>query len=590
MRGYRQVARARARLQAHRRRRLDSIVAEDIADFPDLNLAESLQRIPGVSISRDAGEGRNITVRGLGPQFTRVRINGMEGLTTAGGTDSSGGTNRDRGFDFNIFAAELFSTLSVRKTAAAEIDEGLAWRDHRPQHAAAVRLRRAHDGRCAAKRVQRSLERCLAARDVSLQRHFGERSVGRARLPRLRGAQLLEEGHSTVRWQPGALTCPALRRTADAADRDAANAAVDAAFTPRLPRYGILGHDLERLGRHGLAAVSAERSHRTRLSMCCTANLDSTRTEDFLEAPDFSAGASGNLGRAGIDVLGYQIDADNNMIYGVFDDVDIRVRVALRRAHDRVRSGHALDLTHELSDKLQPERARRQLGVRSTTTRSRRRSLRPRDVDGYAYDYRQDDRLPLITYGFNVNDPASYVLTQIRLRPQTADNTFDNLEARSRWIATDHLTFKGGVSAKEYEFATTELRRSNGTTANQEGIVTGAGSRRRFRSTAAHITLEDPWDLPAGRSRAGSFPTSRAPTSCSTSAAFPLGPEPLLGNNRSVLEKNEGIYLQVDFNAMLGEHAAARQRRRALHRNGPDTRSVTNRPECAVLVDRRSRL
>lgn len=46
---------------------VDSIVAEDIADFPDLNLAESIQRIPGVAISRQGSEGRNISVRGLGP-------------------------------------------------------------------------------------------------------------------------------------------------------------------------------------------------------------------------------------------------------------------------------------------------------------------------------------------------------------------------------------------------------------------------------------------------------------------------------------------------------------------------------------------
>ena len=78
---------------------IDTIVAEDIGKFPDLNLAESLQRIPGVSIDRDAGEGRSITVRGLGPDFTRVRINGMEALSTTGGTDSSGGANRGRGFD-----------------------------------------------------------------------------------------------------------------------------------------------------------------------------------------------------------------------------------------------------------------------------------------------------------------------------------------------------------------------------------------------------------------------------------------------------------------------------------------------------------
>ena len=100
------------------------IVAEDIADFPDQNLAESLQRIPGVAIDRDAGEGRTITVRGLGSDFTRIRLNQLEALATTGGTDSSGGANRSRGFDFNVFASELFSRLTVRKSASAEVDEG----------------------------------------------------------------------------------------------------------------------------------------------------------------------------------------------------------------------------------------------------------------------------------------------------------------------------------------------------------------------------------------------------------------------------------------------------------------------------------
>src|SRR5690349_15278844 len=103
---------------------IDMIVAEDIADFPDLNLAESLQRVPGVVISRDAGEGRQISVRGLGPQFTRVRINGIEAMSANGATDASGGTNRGRNFDFNTFASELFSNITVRKTASAETEEG----------------------------------------------------------------------------------------------------------------------------------------------------------------------------------------------------------------------------------------------------------------------------------------------------------------------------------------------------------------------------------------------------------------------------------------------------------------------------------
>ena len=103
---------------------IDVIKAEDIADFPDNNLAESIQRIPGVSINRDQGEGRNISVRGLGPLFTRVRINGMEGLSTTGGADATGGANRGRQFDFNTFASELFNSITVRKTASADVEEG----------------------------------------------------------------------------------------------------------------------------------------------------------------------------------------------------------------------------------------------------------------------------------------------------------------------------------------------------------------------------------------------------------------------------------------------------------------------------------
>src|SRR5215510_3081103 len=98
--------------------------AQDIADFPDANLAESLQRLPGIALDRDNGEGRSITVRGLSSDFTRVRLNGLETLSTAGASDSGAAPNRGRGFDFNVFASDLFSSLQVRKTASASTDEG----------------------------------------------------------------------------------------------------------------------------------------------------------------------------------------------------------------------------------------------------------------------------------------------------------------------------------------------------------------------------------------------------------------------------------------------------------------------------------
>ncbi len=102
----------------------DSILAEDIAKFPDLNLSESIQRIPGVALARDEGEGREIQVRGLNSTFTRVRIDGMEAMSTVGGEDSQGGTNRGRAFDFNVFASDLFSGITVHKSASADLEEG----------------------------------------------------------------------------------------------------------------------------------------------------------------------------------------------------------------------------------------------------------------------------------------------------------------------------------------------------------------------------------------------------------------------------------------------------------------------------------
>src|SRR5690606_11717151 len=102
---------------------VDSINAQDIADFPDNNLAESLQRIPGVAITRSGGEGRNISVCGLGPDYTRVRVNGMESISVTDVTDATGSTKLGRGFEFKIFSSVLGSGATVNNTALAEIEE-----------------------------------------------------------------------------------------------------------------------------------------------------------------------------------------------------------------------------------------------------------------------------------------------------------------------------------------------------------------------------------------------------------------------------------------------------------------------------------
>ncbi|WP_172273028.1 TonB-dependent receptor domain-containing protein [Caulobacter sp. RHG1] len=122
--GYRASLRSALNIKKNADVIMDAINAEDMADFPDSNLAESLQRLPGISIDRDNGEGRTISVRGLSGDFSRVRINNMEALSTGAANDAGGSPNRSRAFDFNAFASELFSSVRVRKSSSADADEG----------------------------------------------------------------------------------------------------------------------------------------------------------------------------------------------------------------------------------------------------------------------------------------------------------------------------------------------------------------------------------------------------------------------------------------------------------------------------------
>ncbi len=92
---------------------VDAITAEDIGKFPDANLAESLQRITGVSIDRSNGEGSKITVRGMGPDFNMVTLNDRQ-MPTVGG----------RSFDFANIATDAVSAVEVYKTPKADLPTG----------------------------------------------------------------------------------------------------------------------------------------------------------------------------------------------------------------------------------------------------------------------------------------------------------------------------------------------------------------------------------------------------------------------------------------------------------------------------------
>ncbi|MDI9238465.1 TonB-dependent receptor [Lysobacter sp. LF1] len=521
---------------------VDAIVAEDIADFPDLNLAESLQRIPGVSISRDAGEGRNISVRGLDSQFTRVRINGMEALTTTGGTDSSGGANRGRGFDFNVFASELFNSITVRKTASADVEEGSL--------GATVDLNTArpfdYDGFTFVTGAQLGYNDLASDIDpratMLISNTWADNKFGALLSVAYTKRRLLEEGHSTVRWDNGTSSGGFAASSPFAAARSAS------VFHPRIPRYGVMEHEQERLGV--TASLQFDPTDKTSMGLdVMYADLDATRTENFLNGLSFSRTGTGKPQTVVVDGA---IDGRNNLVYGVFNNVDVRSEARYDELETKFTQFNFYadhQLTDDFTLDFQAGRAKSEFANPIQTTIT----LDKLNAQGYVYDYRGDDRLPVITNGFDVNDPAQWAFingtSEIRLRPQYADNTIDSGQIGFAWQLTDALKLRGGGQMKDYTFKTREERRAS------ELVVPALPAGVTLADLTKQIGLEgisnvgdSTWLIPD----IDAF--NRLFNIYSDSGIFTVSDQVagVLGNNRSVKERDQGFWLQADFTTQIG--------------------------------------
>lgn len=99
---------------------VDAVSAEDIGDFPDNNLAESLGRIPGVTVSRQFGEGSAVSIRGASNQLTKTSLNGQNVASTGWYTEQA----IDRSFNYSMLAPEMIASMEVYKSSQADIVEG----------------------------------------------------------------------------------------------------------------------------------------------------------------------------------------------------------------------------------------------------------------------------------------------------------------------------------------------------------------------------------------------------------------------------------------------------------------------------------
>lgn len=586
---------------------VDVIKAEDMGKFPDTNLAESLQRIPGVVIDRDAGEGRSITVRGLGSDFTRVRINGIEALATTGGTDSSGGANRGRGFDFNVFASELFNTVTVRKSSSADVEEGSLGATVDLQSTRPFDLQKGTTTMVSAKGSFNEMSKTATPRAAFLFSNSNEdKSFGFLVSGAFSKRKLNEEGFSSVRWDNGpssggwcaptgvtanptnstATTCgpsaqgvPRLPGTPE--NIAAYNAASSAAnFHPRLPRYGRLTHDQDRVGLTG--SVQFRPLDATLLTFdLMYSKLDATRQEDFLQAISFSRNA-GQGGKPQTSVVSATYDGNGALQNAVYNGVDIRAesrfdKLTTTFTQPTLTLDQTLSDTLKLNAKIGSARSVFDNPVQTTTT------LDALNVNGYSIDFRGNDRLPSISYPFNVTDPngalklvgvpvvasgtqpttvPNTTTSEIRIRPQGATNRNDLASINLAWDAAEGLSIKGGLDFKRYTFNTFEFRRVN---QNDTIFAPPAGAGNL---TTTLTGFGNGLSLPAGSATSWVIPNLNAIAStydiyCNCLKSGPAGgPGDFTlssttngnarGNNRNVEETDNGAYLMADFDTALG--------------------------------------
>jgi len=443
---------------------IDVIASEDIGKFPDSNLAESMQRVPGVALARgDGGEGRNISVRGLAPGFTKVRINGMEGAAQTGSSDIYGAGNNGRAFDFNVFPTEIFSQLAVRKTASADVEEGSLGAtvdlkspsafDYPDQNIFSITGRGLYNevsdevdprvsmlygtkffddtlGVLATFSFQERHTREVGYSAVDIL-HFGTNAndinpaangftylpfctpigwtlTGASPVPGSRGATGTDCSTGNGRTSNMDAFMEVYNRTNPAiVDANGAMIPGGGAYHPRLPRFVNSEQDTERTG--GSISLQWRPTENTTVALDgLISRYQQERRDNYILGLSFGRNIS-NLGQPMVSIKDVEFDENGSMTYGLFDGVDVRSEGLVDQFVSTFEQ-LSLDMNHQFNDSWSVHAyAGRSINDWDGPLRFQT-FMDAIDTDNFSVDFRGGRRVPLISFGTQTA-PGGQVLT-----------------------------------------------------------------------------------------------------------------------------------------------------------------------------------
>jgi len=509
----------------------DSILSEDIGKFPDLNLAESIQRVPGVAISREGGEGRQITVRGLGPSFTRTTLNGMEVPASTDGLDSSGGFNSSRAFDFNVFASELFKQIDIQKSPTASVEEGGI--------AATVDLYTGkpfdNPGLHYAVAGQVGYNDLTEANDprfsLMLSNTFMDERLGFLISVASTERTVRQEGYGTVRWTTPEKNGREWADTTNTVVNGTPNVGtcetgeLNCLWTPRLPRTDYFGNDQERLG------VTTALQFKATEDLTLTFDYVHSKLENYRESLNYFEMFRNEYD--GITPTEITLDSTGRYIEaGTFEGIYARSESRLTKS-DTEFDQYVLSANYNLSDSVTIDAM---YGHAKSTFRVEqyRFNMTTADSHTFSYDFRENANVSTLDYGYDHMDPDAFIFSGPTIRSNDAVRENDTFKLDVTWEQDDY-TIKTGLIANNREVSTLESNIADRTTP-----ASTAGLTRSVPVDNYGTGL----DAPAG------FPTDFIVVDFDKAiAAYQLGAwEPDLNDGQTwdVEEKTLGAYVEFD--------------------------------------------
>lgn len=436
---------------------IDTIVAEDLSRFPNTNLADAMQRIPSVTlIVGDGGVGRNITVRGLGPMFSRVRINGMAAASQTGASDKFGPNANARNFDFNVFSSDIFSALMVSKSAASHIDEGSlgATVDLKVPKAfdfegdrffsltlrgSRNRLSETTDPRLSALYMQKSDDRRFGVLASLALQEGHTREVGYSAADILSAGLAGNGVGSGAAVQPfctpigygvlspdpvgdadkgaSATMCATGNPRTGSLDAyetimglrspQAPDVPASGAFFPRLPRYLNSTQSEQRVA--GTLSLQFNPREGSLFGFDLIYNrYRNLRQDNYIEAISFARSLTSN-GQPMMSVREVEFTPDGSLLYGVFDGVDIRSESLTDKFSTTVTQA-SVDFSHRFSPQFEVSGL---LGMSRTVYDNPMRLqlfMDAIDTSNFVIDFKRNNRgVPVLGFGgIDVNDASAF--------------------------------------------------------------------------------------------------------------------------------------------------------------------------------------